>query len=396
MAGSRKDGYVSHRPDLHLIFLFPQVWSPQKENFAGRFHLLSSFAHGDIFAPTGKYRHGDAFGRFRIFSEPLRGSLGSVLVRLKLHILLPLRSHRRGSVDAVIAYDPYASGLNGVLLKWLLRTRLVIELNGDYHQHPPGTNPLKRWLMQRLFLFSLRRADAVKVLNRSQEEYVRRSLPGKPVFRFCDFVADHFFASLEAYDGGYFLSVGYPFASKGVGELVQAFRKLAAVHPDAALRIMGHSDEKERDHYRRLAGDAGRLEFVPPGWIEDVGEQVRGCLALVNAAHFEAMGRVHLEAMACSKPVIATRTNGARDYIVDGVTGLLCEIRNPEDLAAKLKLVWEDRKLAERLGRAGRELLEREHGGQRYTEQLLEMLDAVVRPSGTEKVPGGAASAPSQ
>jgi glycosyltransferase involved in cell wall biosynthesis len=34
------------------------------------------------------------------------------------------------------------------------------------------------------------------------------------------------------------LSVGYPFEPKGVGELVQAFRKLATDHPDLELRIM--------------------------------------------------------------------------------------------------------------------------------------------------------------
>ena len=387
---------MSQRPDLHLIFLFPQVWSPEKVNFAQRFRLLSSFAHGEILTPTGKYRDGDAFGRFRIFSEPLGGTWKSFLVRLRLQILRPLRTNRRGSVHAVITYDPYASGLNGVLLKWLLGARLVIELNGDYHEHPPGTSAAKRWLMQRLFMFCLRRADAVKVLNRSQEEFVRRSCPGKAVFRFCDFVAESFFRSLEGYDGGYFLSVGYPFASKGIGELVQAFRKLAVDQPQIALRIMGHSDPKERDHYQRLAGDAGRLEFVAPGWIEDVGEQIRGCLALVNAAHFEAMGRVHLEAMACSKPVVATRTNGGRDYIVDGVTGLLCEIRDPDDLAAKMRLLLTDRERAGRLGRAGSAHLEREHGEQRYTEHLVAMLNAVVRPVGTEKVTGGAASAPSR
>jgi glycosyltransferase involved in cell wall biosynthesis len=389
---------VNHRPDLHLIFLFPQVWSPEKESFARRFHLLSSRAHGDIFTPTGKHRRGDALGRFRLFSEPqhksfMRWSFMRFIVRLRLQLLLPLRLHRRGSVDVVIAYDPYGSGLNGILLKWLLSTRLVIELNGDYHEHRPGTNPLKKWLMQRLLMYSLRRADAVKVLNRSQEEFVRRCVSGKPVFRFCDFVADRFFRSLETYDGGYLLSVGYPFESKGVGELVQAFRKLAADHPDLALRIMGHSDQQERDHFRRLAGDAAHLEFVAAGWIEDVGEQIRGCTALVNAAHFEAMGRVHLEAMACCKPVVATRTNGARDYIEDGVTGLLCEIRNPDDLAAKLRMVVDDRELAGRLGRAGRALLDREHSEERYTEHLCDMLNAITMPSGLQDARGEGASA---
>src|SRR5262245_35355860 len=175
---------VSDRPDLHLIFLFPLIWRPEKENFARRFLLLSSFAHGGVFTLAGNRRHGDPLGRFRLFSERQRDPLlMRFIARLQLQLLLPLRLHRRGSVDAVIAYDPYGSGLNGILLKWLLRTRLVIELNGDHHEHRRAANPLKNWVMQRVLMSSLRRADAVKVLNRSQEEFVRRCFPGKPVFR---------------------------------------------------------------------------------------------------------------------------------------------------------------------------------------------------------------------
>jgi glycosyltransferase involved in cell wall biosynthesis len=87
---------------------------------------------------------------------------------------------------------------------------------------------------------------------------------------------------------------------------------------------------------------------------------MRSCFALVNASHFEAGGRVIFEAMACRKPVVATRTNGPSDYVQDGVTGLLCEIRNPRDLAEKLERIVEDPGLARRMGKAGYELLCRE------------------------------------
>jgi glycosyltransferase involved in cell wall biosynthesis len=305
---------------------------------------------------------------------------------------VPLRRlRRRGRIDAVVTYDPYGSGLPGVVLKFLLGTRLIVQIMGDYHRLDPNDEllgeygklrktggPPKKLLMKVAFRLSMAAADAVKVLNADQERFVRARWPRKPVYRFADFAATGYFGSLPTYEGDYLLAVGHPFHRKGVDVLVRAFARIADRHPRTTLRILGYAPAVELDSYRRLAGNHPRIEFVKPGWIEDVGEQMRGCYAFVHAARSEAMGRVLLEAMACRKAVVSTRTNGAADYVVDGKTGILCEIEDIGGLAAAMDAVLSDRELARRLGQAGFEHLSRESSQERFAELFASMVNDVT------------------
>jgi glycosyltransferase involved in cell wall biosynthesis len=369
-----------------LLFLFPLLWRPEKANFARRFERLSGYARGSIFAPSGSRQRGLAIGRFRFYSEPAaKSTIGSFVARLRLQVWLPFRMFWwRERVDAVITYDPYDSGIKGILLKWLLGAKLVVEVNGDHHQMKPSTSPLKNWIMGLMLRASLSQADAIKVVNTSLERYLRIRFPDKPIFCFLDFVADGYFRNLESQQGEYLLSVGYPFEFKGVAELIQAFHIVAERHPHLTLRIMGYCPEEKLQRYRELARSDPRIQFVPAGWIEDVGEQMRNCYALVNASHFDAAPRVNFEAMACRKPVISTRTNGALDYVDDGITGLLCEIADVQDLARKLDKLASDPDSARAMGRAGFERLEREFAEPRYLERYLAMLEAIgVRSQGS-------------
>lgn len=363
---------------LHrLLYLFPLVWRPTKENFRRRFELLSDSCCGHVFALSGSRQRGVALGRFAFYSESAdHGRMPVLFARLRAQLLAPLRLLRRGDVDVIVAYDPYVSGVNGVFLKWLLGAKLVIELNGDYHLMPGSGSKAKKLAARALMRTCLKVADVVKVLNSDQEAFVRREFPGKVVYRFSDFVADGYFRSLDHFKGDYLLSVGFPFELKGVAELIEAF-KLLGERSSIKLRIMGHCPPEDLVRWKALAGDDSRIEFVPAGWIEDVGEQMRGCYALVNAAHFEAMGRVHLEAMACRKPIVATRTNGAIECIVDGETGLICEIGNAADLARKLDAILSDPALAERMGDAGFERLEANYSERRYISNVREMLEVL-------------------
>jgi len=359
----------------NLLYLFPVTLRPEKVNFAGRFTKLSDWATGSIFTLSNCDRDDFPLGQFTLFSRAAPNSSGKrALAFWRLLIWRAWRYNRKKRPSVIIAYDPLVCGIAGVILKWVLGIPLVIEVNGDHHEIRPSRNSLKSWLMRRAFRFSLARADAIKVLNTSQERFVRARYPKTPVFRFMDFVAEEFFRSLSVTEGDHLLSVGHPFEFKGVGELIEAFHQIADRHPHLELRIMGWCPPELLPPFTKLAKNHPRIHFLPPGWVEDVGEQMRSCYALVNASHFEAGGRVIFEAMACRKPVVATRTNGPSDYVQDGVTGLLCEIRNSNDLADKLDRLVADRDLARRMGQAGYDSLRRDFSEADYIRHYREML----------------------
>jgi glycosyltransferase involved in cell wall biosynthesis len=91
---------------------------------------------------------------------------------------------------------------------------------------------------------------------------------------------------------------------------------------------------------------------------------------LVGASHEEPFGRTLIEAMACSKPVVATRVGGIPEIVVDGVTGLLVPPGSPDALAAAVSSVLESPELAARLGSAGRLRVEQEFSGASHARRV--------------------------
>jgi len=64
--------------------------------------------------------------------------------------------------------------------------------------------------------------------------------------------------------------------------------------------------------------------------------------------------------MACARPVVATSLASGPELVEDGVSGLLADPRDPQDLASKICYILENPKLGEKLGLAARQrVLER-------------------------------------
>jgi len=65
------------------------------------------------------------------------------------------------------------------------------------------------------------------------------------------------------------------------------------------------------------------------------------------------LGLAVLEAMACARPVVATKVDGLPELIEDGETGLLVNPGEAEGLAQGIIFLVEDKDIARRMGLAG-------------------------------------------
>lgn len=103
----------------------------------------------------------------------------------------------------------------------------------------------------------------------------------------------------------------------------------------------------------------------------------------------ESFGLVGLEAMANGKPVAAFRTGGVPDWLDDGETGLLADLKDTAGLAERIGRLLGDPALAARLGRNGHARVARDFSGEVYRGRLLEIYRTAV-----ERRPGGPVPAP--
>jgi glycosyltransferase involved in cell wall biosynthesis len=81
---------------------------------------------------------------------------------------------------------------------------------------------------------------------------------------------------------------------------------------------------------------------------------------VVLPSRWEGLPLVLLEAMACRKPIVASRVTGNVDVVVDGVTGWLVSSEAPQALADKITVLLQDGQLRHEFGQRGRERLEQE------------------------------------
>ena len=85
----------------------------------------------------------------------------------------------------------------------------------------------------------------------------------------------------------------------------------------------------------------------------------------------EPYGLVPVEAMSCARPVVASRSGGITETILDGVTGFIVPRNDIEALTDRVARLVTDRRLARRLGNSGRRHVEEHFNGRTYVRRLM-------------------------
>ena len=178
-----------------------------------------------------------------------------------------------------------------------------------------------------------------------------------------------------------FVFLGRLIALKAVDLLLEALARVD-VEPAPVLEIIGDGPMRPSLEAQAAAlGLGDRIRFV--GWQpqDELAGRLREADALVMPSLRDCGGAVVLEAMACGLPVVATRWGGPADY-VDDSCGILVPPESREALTAGLAgamaRLAADPALAESLGRAGRERVERLFDWEAKVDQILEVYRRVA------------------
>jgi glycosyltransferase involved in cell wall biosynthesis len=143
--------------------------------------------------------------------------------------------------------------------------------------------------------------------------------------------------------------------------LLDAFALLLARAPRARLRLVGAGPLERRVRARMEQEPLkGRAELLPA--TTDIAACCREARAFALSSRREGMPNAVLEAMAAALPVAATQTGGIPFLLrgENGPSGLLVPRGDAPALAGALARLLEDAESAERMGRAGRERVERD------------------------------------
>ena len=159
---------------------------------------------------------------------------------------------------------------------------------------------------------------------------------------------------------------------KGIEELFAAMERLQADRIPCTLDVLGGCEE---DYSSLLA------RYEKSGWLHYHGYQkdVRPFIArahcFVLPSWHEGMANTNLECAAMARPVITSRIHGCMEAVEEGISGLLCQPKDPESLyQAMRQFLALDTAAREEMGRAGRRRMEARFDKKKVVAATLERL----------------------
>jgi glycosyltransferase involved in cell wall biosynthesis len=288
---------------------------------------------------------------------------------------------RRGTV--INAHWIIPQGAVAVALGFLLRRPVVVTVHGG------DVFTLNGPILRRVKRHVLKRADAVVVnssatLEACVEIHPHRAYEVIPMgVDTTRFAATHRTASNGDFD---VLFVGRLSHEKGVFHLLEAVQVLAN-RGQAGFRVDIVGDGPERATLELLVREHGLRDYVTfHGWVDHavlaehygkadvfVGPSIEG-----DNGWKEAFCLTIAEASASGLPVIATRTGGIADIVLDGVTGYLVAQRSGVEIADRIVALMQDRTLAQTMGSAGTEHVRAHFSWESVGERYLALLNGVA------------------
>jgi len=186
--------------------------------------------------------------------------------------------------------------------------------------------------------------------------------------------------------GNYILSVArFSDPRKNLPLLLQAYALLASrrrLLPD--LYLVGELPLGRELRWVRELKIADMVHFLGVKNGSELARLYQNAQFLVHSADEEGLGIVVLEAMASGLPVISTRCGGPKTVVVEGETGFLTPVGDPQALAVAMERLLEDPSLRRHMGQAGRQRAEErfslEVAGKVFLDKYDELLDGLSQP----------------
>jgi phosphatidyl-myo-inositol dimannoside synthase len=324
------------------------------------------------------YRRPWAFRKERHFQGPgFAAAIAEIMLRERPQV-----------VQLATAYDGYI----GMWLRRWFRLPFVVYAHGNEILDARQSS----WAKPRLSLFEAARVLANSRFTAHLVEQLGVSAaklevihPGCDVERLKPCVAaaavkQEFLG--EHSNGRVLLSVGNLVMRKGHDMVIQALPRLVKSFPELVYLIVG--DGPHRGELENLAQALGvRERVIFAGRVSN--ERLREVYALaevfvmpsrerLDACDVEGFGMVFLEASACGKAVVAGRSGGVEDAVVDGVTGLLVDPADVNELASAVSALLSHREFAARLGSQGRSRAVAQFAWSRVGERVGKVLECVL------------------
>ena len=303
------------------------------------------------------------------------------VVRDTAKVLLPTRRLAKAATDLFVAHKCEnvifgASAPLGLLAKSLRKAgaKHIVALTHGHEvwwaRMPLFSAALRRigaQADQMTYLGEFTRGAVANVLLREDHSKLVHLPPGVDLTRFTPGIKSvELQKKWGIVDAPVIVSIGRLVARKGSDQLIKAMPEVLQQFPKSKLLLVGTGNYQKRleKSVRNLKVQdsvifAGRVEHeLLPDYYRLGDIFAAPCRSRYGGLEVEGLGIVYLEASACGVPVIAGKSGGAPDAVLDGKTGLLVNGRDHREVGAAVIKLLSDQLLRQKMGADGRVWME--------------------------------------
>jgi len=243
-------------------------------------------------------------------------------------------------------------------------------------------------VIQQLYRFALGHPNSVVIFQNLDDKAellkIRAIRPGQERLIRGSGVDLNKYTSLPEPDGPIVVTmVARLLRDKGVYEFFEAARLLRARGVEAEFRLIGSPDPDNLTSVSAVELHGWREK----GWVrilgfrDDIPQQYAESHIVCLPSYREGLPKSLVEAAACGRAVVTTDVPGCRDAIEPGRTGVLVPARDPVALADALQQLIENAEVRKKMGKAGRELAEREFKIEKIVAEHLKIYRELLEAS---------------
>ncbi len=228
--------------------------------------------------------------------------------------------------------------------------------------------PRKKWLAEKI----LKNSDKIICLNNFTADLTKRFFPGNtekivivnPAVEPAPRPANEQISALKKqynlHDKMVLLSVGRLVKRKGVDMVIKAMPKVLKKIPNLVYIILGDGEEKENLELEIKNSELDKnIKIITQSSDQERDSWYNLCDIFIMASRnikgdFEGFGIVYLEANLAGKPVIAGRSGGVGDAVINDLNGLLVDPEDTGQIASAIIKLAENPDLRQKLGEQGK------------------------------------------